>query len=236
MSGSGHDLYWQVQIDGQRSTTPFQQASTTYAAPIVLAIAVPAGGLSTAGGETITLTGVNFGPVMDGQGTAIGATFGASASAHYPATGCRVTVNDTTILCMSAAGYGSALRWAINVNGVSSAPSAATVSFGAPTLTSTSSDGIGGTLATAGGSALTIIGTNFGPFGTPVAVQYGPSYSYCWKYTATGCTISVASTHVNCQAVSTGYGTSPASSSLISRTRGERARAAGPHLAEALVA
>ena len=62
-SGSGHGFYWQVTVGGQYSATPFHASTTMYVAPLILTISAPtAAGLSTAGLETVTLTGVNFGP------------------------------------------------------------------------------------------------------------------------------------------------------------------------------
>jgi hypothetical protein len=137
--------------------------------------------------------------VTDGQGGAVTATYG---SAPYTATSCTVTVADTAIQCTSAAGYGAGLAWTVVVNGVSSAPSLATTSYHAPTINIITVGASGTSMATAGGESLVITGTNFGPVGTPVAVQYGPNY---WKYTATACSVSIASTHVTCTSLP-GYG------------------------------
>ena len=102
---------WQVTVSGQTSATPFQASSTTYAAPVILTISASA--LNTAGGETVTLTGVNVGPMADGQATGtVTAAYGS-----YTTTACTITVADTSIQCTTSAGYGAGLRHRARVDG-----------------------------------------------------------------------------------------------------------------------
>ena len=68
------------------------------------------------GGERITLTGSNFGPVAKGQTaaadvtTTVHVTYGPATGEEYTAVNCGISVVNTEIQCDSAAGVGGPPR------------------------------------------------------------------------------------------------------------------------------
>lgn len=102
--GAGFAHVWTLTVDGDSASSGARR--TSYALPVITGVTAPA--LSTAGGEPVVLTGLNFGPL----GTAIDAWYGLEP---YTAQDCSVTVAHTTITCTSVAGKGSNLHWEVSV-------------------------------------------------------------------------------------------------------------------------
>ena len=83
--------------------------------------------------------------------------------------------------CDAVAGVGTAHRWTVVVNGLSSTPSVATTSYRQPLVTTVSGPGANNA-NTDGGQVVLVNGREFGPLSSSVAgiydnlivVQYGP--------------------------------------------------------------
>ena len=121
-------------------------------APAILGVA--AAPLATRGGTRITLRGSLFGVSVPGYPPLV--AYGG-AGLEYAAAECAVAVAHTTIECVAAPGYGAALRFQVTVLGVASAVLTSNASYGAPLIASVG----GAPPATAGGSAVTVMGANF---------------------------------------------------------------------------
>jgi hypothetical protein len=190
--GSGCCLAWTVtvaDVTGSPST-----ATLSYNAPVITGISVT-GALSTAGGETVTITGTGFG--MDNSVVPT-ATYGPTG-VEYVATGCMLSSG--IAMCTTAPGVGANQGWEITLAGVTSGLSTAQTSYAPPSISSLA----GGTaLSTLGGTSVTLTGTNFGDGTSSVTAQYGSSGS---SYTASECVVATAHTAVRCTTVA-GVGTS----------------------------
>ena len=151
VAGVGASLQFNVTVGGQASVP--SSAVLSYSLPFISGVA---GGdsMATAGGVTITLSGVNFGPV----GTTVSATYGVTGSG-YTASGCTVAVGHTTVTCVSIGGVGAALTWKLTVGGQTSAASSGTVSYVGPAITVVSG---GSSMPTGGGTLISLTGTHFG--------------------------------------------------------------------------
>jgi hypothetical protein len=141
--------------------------------------------MATSGSEAVTITGTSFGPL----GTAVTAQYFSTvyAANRYSATGCSVQTAHSVIVCSSVAGVGASLYWTVTVGG-QSGTSSGTTSYVAPALSGASI--APASAATAGGTVVTIAGTNLGPASqliAPVVTYYASAYS-ATVYTATSCT------------------------------------------------
>jgi hypothetical protein len=178
-AGSGHQ--WRVTIAGQASdVAPFV---TGYAGSSVSAVS-PTTLLGQGGGETVNVTGANFGPV----GTAVAVRL----DRYTPS--CSVLVAHTILRCTTVPGVGGPFGWTVTVSGVVGATSSVRSGYVAPTVTGVSGAALTG-LSTVGGQDVTISGSNFGLFSqelSRVTVEYGPP-SQPTKYTATNCVGSAGS-------------------------------------------
>ena len=173
--GAAPGYYLQLSVGGQGSNVFAAQMS--YAPPVISGFQ-PTGGLETSGGQTVLLTGVNFGPYQDptlvitaSYSTAAG-TLGAAYS--YPASNCAVTVANTQITCTTAPGAGAALTWELMVDGLKSIT--ATTSYAPPAISSivtASGAPITAALSPNAQTTLILLGSNFGQ---PDNAQY--SYGF----------------------------------------------------------
>ena len=147
-AGAGANLIYLVTVDGQLNVVP----TASYGVPVITSISGMSGG-STDGGDVVVLTGQYFSTNQ----WFISATYGPTG-AEYNASGCRVSVPHTQITCVSVPGTGRALTWVVNVRGQFSQRSAVTTSYAPPVIASVApANG-----PTAGGTVVTLTGTNFG--------------------------------------------------------------------------
>ncbi len=124
----------------------------TYVAPPTVSSVSPISG-TTAGGTAVTITGTNF-------ATGATVTFGGTAATNV------VVVNSTTITATTPAGTAGAVTVTVTVSGLSGSRINGFTYVVPPTVSSVSP--ISGT--TAGGTAVTITGTNFA---TGATVKFG---------------------------------------------------------------
>ena len=154
--GTGHT--WRVTVGSQQSAASTN--TTSFAAPALSGVTFA--NFSTAGGDTITLRGSNFGPIH--ADNVITASYHNTAlqkigGEDYAATSCDVSVAHTQIECTSVAGAGYDQKWTVNVGGQASVPNEdAMTSYDAPEVTAISPD----VLNTDGTTVVTITGRNFG--------------------------------------------------------------------------
>lgn len=121
--GVGTSLTWRVSVGGQSSgLTP-----SSFRAPEITDVVGPAGGLASGGGETVTLSGWDFGPLL----TTVSATYGP-----YSASACTVTVAHVQIECQTVQGQGTGHAWVVTVGAQDSAASAQTSDYAAPLVDS----------------------------------------------------------------------------------------------------
>jgi hypothetical protein len=147
----------------------------------------------TAGGVALTITGTNLG--VFGSPDVLSAVYGP-----YTATGCSVTVNNTEMQCTTVAGAGSSHAVTVGVSHNSnpmrfSAASSDTLDYSLPLISSIVSacSGVGNSIDTTGeGSAcITLIGSDFGPVGTPIsATVHGEGVTQAFPMAACGVTLA----------------------------------------------
>jgi len=117
--GAGWGLEWSVVIDAQNSTP----ATTAYEPPILTAINCttcpgpsPSSSLSPSGGDTVVLTGVNFGDA--GTRFLDSVTYGPRGSG-FQGRNCTVSSQHTEIMCFTSPGSGGGHSWRVTVAGQS---------------------------------------------------------------------------------------------------------------------
>jgi hypothetical protein len=168
-AGVGKDQTWKVVVGDQTSassssTTSYTQAKVTETVPQ---------NFGAAGGETVTLTGSDFGPV-DSRNKIV-ATYGNNdvslsavlAGVERTAASCTVTVAHTKIECTSVAGVGTAQKWTVTVGELLGVRSTYESAYNAPAISAVSGSVPGGSvvsdMSSEGGEQVTMTGTDFGP-------------------------------------------------------------------------
>jgi hypothetical protein len=202
--GAGKNLFFTVSIGTKPQesswtlTSSAYQSSVAYAKPSISRLVGPV--LSTTGGNTITLTGSNFGPA-DGT-VAVSAIYGSSLVGYYTATGCSVVRSHVNITCTTVVGIGWNLTWIVTVAGQTSPRSSATNRYVTPSLSTIRGTGASQAITT-GGQLFTITGSHFGPTTSTAkpVVTYGDTGT---EYIASSCTVTLTDTQIVCL---TGEGT-----------------------------
>ena len=141
VAGIGAPLHWQVAAGIKESGESFGSNPTLYSEAMKESASgylppsignVTAILLDTKGGETVTLSGSNFGP---SDLTNISATYGGHDFTKYTADGCKVTVDHMYAECTSVPGVGANLSWSLVVGGQrSEGPSVGSVSYRPPII------------------------------------------------------------------------------------------------------
>jgi hypothetical protein len=136
----------------------------------------------TIGGEVVTLSGSNFGPVPGSAAeeanpgdVTIAVTYGANGNEYTAECELSDGRGNRAIDCVTSAGVGQGLVWVVTITapGISgdNTTSSVTTSYHAPTISAISESSIG--MSSAGGSAVTFTGLDFGPVISSVSVEYG---------------------------------------------------------------
>jgi hypothetical protein len=159
--GVGKDFTWVICVGSQHSAS--SSGTTSYAIPVVNALQLfptPTGatGPNTAGGDEFSIHGRNFGPA----GTPISVVY--ESNAHRALTPACTVMSDALASCTSVAGTGVGYAVTVHVGDQTSAPSTATLNYGAPIITgvNTGVDSIN-QVEVGGGTVVTLTGQNFGP-------------------------------------------------------------------------
>jgi hypothetical protein len=214
--GYGRGYSWVVTVGGQASVT--STFTTAFAVPVLSSLVSPVP-LATAGGTSVTINGGNFG---NGNAVVTG-TYSSTSTGLTLTAACTVTVAHTQVRCTSSEGYGAGYVWVIAVAGLSSSASSFQTTYAAPVLASqrsvqhlaapvvsmlmhtqpsgwsplcTSSPTV--TLATAGGTQLTLVGDNLGTSNAPLSVTYSSAATSLTLTAA--CRVSSAHTAISCVA------------------------------------
>jgi hypothetical protein len=207
-SGVGDRLRWQVQL-GNKKTPIFppitEDSYSSFIAPNIISIA---GGnnLATQGGESVTLTGTNFGSMADFSKLFI--YYGPVGETKYLPV-CSMTVAHSEIVCSSTPGSGGNHEWSIVASGLSSAPSTDLTNYKAPVMISLSGPGAL-EAKTQGGQQVYITGENFGPFvdgtsGGPSAISVAYGDDGVMQFTAVSCEVTTPHEAITCL-TGEGYG------------------------------
>lgn len=194
VAGVGAGLSWVVQVAGQNSAP---QGGSKYANPSISSLS-GAMSMQTSGGESVTLTGVNFGSTS----SVVTVRYRSASSPEYTASGCVVTQAHTVVRCTTVPGYGTDLAWELTVGGQTSTPSWAKTSYLQPVIDSVSGPG-SFRANTDGGQVVLIAGSQFGPRYSSddyshISVTYGPTGD---EYTAASCRVSAAHSQLECLTV-----------------------------------
>jgi hypothetical protein len=224
--GAGKGLSWQVTVDEQQSsgTDPDNAGlASWYKPPTITALSTPWGGtgtdsahvpgmLETSGSQDIVLKGINLG---SNDGFVITGLYGPNATYRAP---CLLTTlvevevvvgglrwYEGTLTCRTTAGIGQAHQWQIEVAGQLSdnaSPVAQATSYKPPVVTRVT--GLGSRSAnTEGGQQVILHGSQFGPVGTVLLVQYGErdagrAIDETSRLTAASCKVSFAHGRISC--------------------------------------
>jgi hypothetical protein len=214
--GAGHRL--RITVAGQASNVSTPSVALSYRLPLITSIAGPGADKAvTEGGQTVLITGDQFGPATPasadgfplpgalvptarygrttGPQNASASTFPAS-SLRYAAYNCRVTSDHTQVTCTTVEGTGNALRWAVTIDGQSTGVFfGGSTNYAAPVVAQYSGTG-SRSAQTYGGEEVLIDGFNFGPVGSPVdSVTYGEDGR---EFSAASCSIQTPHTRLRC--------------------------------------
>ena len=162
---------------------------------------VQMGTVRTVGGTRVTLRGhdLGFAParrdmVAGGYAPVVVVTYGPTGT-EYTATNCTLDADSNqAVACDTVAGVGAAHLWTVTIDGAAASSGALRTSYELPTIATVAS---AQPLATAGGTPVTVTGTNFGAVGSGATVHavYGDAL-----YEA-ACEVTVDHTTMVCTSV-----------------------------------
>ena len=124
--GAGTDLKWTLTIGSESLKS---NITTRYSRPQITSVTtrdvgVSISALDTRGGQTVVISGSNFGPRSEetaGDGVDLRVFYGTDpAVSEFEAAGCLISVNHTEITCRTVAGVGNRMRWRVVKTGQSS--------------------------------------------------------------------------------------------------------------------
>lgn len=222
--GTGKNHLWRFSVGDQLSE--FTSTSTSYKPPVLSYMNPSQWPFSdTAGGDTVTLTGDQFGPISS-LTSLYGVIKGYYGSEYQFSSNllfetmdnsCSVTSAHEIITCKVGTGTGKNHSWQLIVNnqlsniyGAGSSYSAPILVdfavYGDPNVTSELPSNVR-SFSTKGGQMVEIIGRNFGPlysvgkYNAPISATTSYSASsdetYVWEYD--NCSIITANTHMICE-------------------------------------
>lgn len=152
----------------------------------ITSVIAPGGPLVTIGGQSVIITGTNFGPVRGDPTLYIDVRYRCTtempaSACWYNATNCQIIVPNTVLRCTSAPGSGVRHSWFVDVahqpqfsQPLLFGAQAQTTSYAPPLISSL----VYSPLSTRGGDVVSVVGVNFGPPGTPVSASYGLAFAY----------------------------------------------------------
>ena len=203
VAGIGANLTWIVTVASQTSAA--SSAMNRYKTPVITGISGSGKtNAVTSGGQSLTITGTNFGPTTSSLTPNV--TYGKTGKS-YTATSCTVTATDTQITCLTGTGTGSKLKTIVEIGYQYSAAYQGNMSYGAPVVqyyVTQWSSSFGAN--TQGGQYVLIYGSNFGTIAQNALekVTYGSNgteYVPCASSTTCSCTIVTDHTKINCTTV-----------------------------------
>jgi hypothetical protein len=188
--GVGRDFDFAVDVGGQVSASV--TAAVAYLPPTITSVSFPST-LLTVGGSSFTLSGSNLGPSSYASLLAVSLV---NSAGNALACSCSYLVDHSSLACDVPAGAGVNYSATVVVARQSHALPSTIVSFQPPVLSLVN---VTFDFATAGGEAVVLVGSGFGPVGFPTTVSawYGPATDPR-RYVAAGCTVVVPDTHLQC--------------------------------------
>ena len=204
--GIGADFNWTLSVFGQTLEVPRSVDVFSYSAPAISGILLGGAAatvMTTQGGETLQISGENFGTNALGDPTV---TY-ESASRSYTAacTSSSVTSAHATITCLTVPGVGAGFEVFVTVGAQKSAASASVFRYATPVIAPLTDgapaiSGAGAEEAQTRGNQLLIIdGREFGPFvangGAAPIVTYGATGD---EITAEACFVSSEYQQIRC--------------------------------------
>jgi IPT/TIG domain len=166
--GAGTDLLWSVVIGGQKSSA----RTVAYAAPEIHSFACspsPCDTLDTTGGDTIVVSGINFGPATRAPNFLAGAYGGVyflastgTGGARIALLSCNVTVSQVQVECVTPPVFGVGLSLAMIVLRHASAPVLGAVSFALPRVSQIGVGAATGGVLLVKGNKVIVSGQNLG--------------------------------------------------------------------------
>ena len=165
VAGVGGGLQWSVGVSNQISTQ--SDKITSYKSPVITAISSSAfpklRGFNTSGGDSITISGSNFGPQYPTNIVSahyINANILGLGGSLFSASSCTVKIADSSIICTTSEGVGFEQTWSVKVGLQSSPPLVTqTTSYATPSIKGIAPE----VLKTDGTTSITLTGDNFGP-------------------------------------------------------------------------
>lgn len=154
--GTGH--VFRVRVGSQ--TGPQSSAAVDYLAPSIQTVTGPGAHFaSTVGGQSVLISGANYGLVAF-RGATLGASYGPTGT-EYTAVDCRVTTDNNRISCSTAPGTGTGHAWKVWVEGQESDVANVATNYAPPIVSHFVGVGSSDAL-TQGGQAVDVHGHNFG--------------------------------------------------------------------------
>lgn len=214
-AGVGRALRVRVAVGGQLSMLALPAQTLAYTPPLINGVSgLGAVNADTVGGQTIILSGRNFGPAtqLNSFGRPMSVVMAPTAfygrpelapNLPYAAANCFVSVADTQAICTTIEGVGAGLVWRV-VLGEQSSPvfTNQTTSYHPPIVASYSGGYMTdvGRLQTYGGEIVFVQGRHFGPLGTPIDNAYYSAANGTVFY-AQNCSVIRAHDLVQCNSV-----------------------------------
>ena len=198
--GVGKDLAFTVFVDG--SSSPASSVGLSFIPPAITKVEFEPSTISTKGGDNVTITGTNFGPL----GTLVElVSYENNVGDTILATNCRVIVAFVKVKCSTGPGTGKDLAFKIKFGGQESSSFASNLTYTKPGITSmTVPSETGGNSSSdfsvngAGGQVIEINGNNFGDSGSIVTLNLGPVPEDPLRYVAVACTVVVPHEKAKC--------------------------------------
>jgi hypothetical protein len=124
-SGIGSAVSWAVKVGGQ--TSPVLSGLSSFAAPAISSISSPE--LDTSGGQSLVVSGSNFGALI----AYVMVTYGPSSGTEYTAS-CTFATAHSSLTCTSAPGIGKLMKFIVTVGDRSNGLYSSTVKYRCPAL------------------------------------------------------------------------------------------------------
>ncbi len=164
-------------------------------------VTTPAGALSTTGSSTVDITGANLGVEASAVSIAYsGGSPGLARRTYKPPNGtCVIVAAGTHIRCATVPGVGTNYTFTVTVDGASSASSADTLDYEAPSVGRVYGPGAERAPAV-GGATIFLRGTGFGPLdgNTSLVVWAVPAADDALAFPAKDCVVVEAHATIRC--------------------------------------
>ena len=196
--GAGRDLHFQAVVAGL--TSDVSSAAGSYKKPVVSSLSGVGIAMHTQGGDSITISGDEFG----NSASFLSAYYGRTPpfdEVRVPS--CTVSKPFTEIVCVSGVGVGKDHHWIVKVANFNSSQSTHTTSYIPPALSNVVSSGPHKMMRTVGGDTVTLTGTNLGPPSQKdiITLRWSSPHVQGELYETSSCHISTPHSVATCTSV-----------------------------------